>query len=98
MQEGVKHLRATISLALAVPIQMHDKKNRRVDPGIESDPFGEGAPVPVRKAVDLLGGRFRFESNSKELLALVDAAYAGLPSHLFSSAPKTVRVKIMLTP
>jgi hypothetical protein len=77
---------------------MHARKSRRVDPGIESDPFGEGAPVPVRKAVNLLGGRFRFESNSKELLALVDAAYAGLPSHLFSSAPKRFRVKLMLTP
>jgi hypothetical protein len=73
-------------------------KNHRADPGIESDPYGEGSPVPVRKAVNLLGGRFRFESNSKELLALVDEAYAGLPSHLFSSKPKTFRVKLMLTP
>jgi hypothetical protein len=77
---------------------MHIKKNRRVDPGIESDPYGEGVPVPVRKAVNLLGGRFQFESSSKALLALVDAAYAGLPSHLFSAAPKTFRVKLMLTP
>jgi hypothetical protein len=73
-------------------------KNRRVDPGIESDPFGERAPVLTRRVMSLLGGRFRFESNSKELLALVDAAYAGLPSHLFSSTPKTFRVKLMLTP
>jgi hypothetical protein len=73
-------------------------KNRRVDPGIEADPYGEGAFVPVRKPVNLLGGRFHFESNSKELLALVDAAYAGLPSHLFSSKPKTFRIKLMLTP
>jgi hypothetical protein len=76
---------------------MHTK-NRRADPGIESDPYGEGVPVPVRKAVNLLGGRFCFESNSKELLALVDEAYAGLPGHIFSSAPKTFRVKLMLTP
>jgi hypothetical protein len=76
---------------------MHTK-NRRTDHGIESDPYGEGAPVPVRRAVNLLGGRFRFESNSKELLALVDEAYAGLPGHLFSSTPKTFRVKLMLTP
>jgi hypothetical protein len=77
---------------------MHTKRDRRVDPGIEADPYGEGAPVPVRKAVNLLGGRFSFESNSKELLSLVDAAYAGLPSHLLSSTPKTFRVKLMLTP
>jgi hypothetical protein len=73
-------------------------KNRRVDPGIEADPYGEGAPAPVRKAFNLLGGRFRFESNSKELLALVEAAYAGLPTQLFSPTPKAFRVKLMLTP
>lgn len=77
---------------------MHAKKDRRVEPGIEADPYGEGVLVPVRKAVNLLGGRFHFESDSKELLALVDAAYAGLPSHLFSSAPKTFRIKLMMTP
>ena len=73
-------------------------KNRRADPGIESDPFGEGVSARARKAMSLLGGRFRFESNSKELLALVDAAYAGLPNQQFSSMPKTFRVKLMLTP
>jgi hypothetical protein len=73
-------------------------KNRRMDPGIESDPFGEGAPLLARKAVNVLGGRFHFESNSKELLALCDAAYAGLPVHSFSSSPKTFRISLMLTP
>jgi hypothetical protein len=73
-------------------------KNRRVDPGIESDPFGEGTELLVRQPVKLMGGRFQFESNSKELLALVDAAYGGLPGHVFSSTPRTFRVKLMLTP
>ena len=72
-------------------------KNRRVDPGIESDPFGEGAPRLVRRPVNLMGGRFQFESSSEELLALVDAAYAGLPGHRFSPRPKTFRVKLMQT-
>lgn len=76
---------------------MHTKKHR-VDPGIQSDPFGERAPVLARGPVNLMGGRFQFESNSKELLALVDAAYAGLPGHLFSPTPGTFRVKLMLTP
>jgi hypothetical protein len=76
---------------------MHTK-NRRTDPGIQSDPFGERAPVLVRGPLNLMGGRFEFESNSKELLALVDAAYAGLPGHLFSPAPGIFRVKLMLTP
>jgi hypothetical protein len=73
-------------------------KNRRADSGMESDPFGERAPLQLRKSVNLMGGRFHFESNSEELLALVDAAYAGLPGHLFSSTPKSFRVRLMLTP
>jgi len=73
-------------------------KKRRVDPDIESDPYAERTPSPVREGLNLLGGRFHFESNSEELLALVDAAYAGLPSHLFSPTPKTFRMKLMLTP
>ncbi|HEV7357793.1 MAG TPA: hypothetical protein VGN99_07340 [Steroidobacteraceae bacterium] len=72
-------------------------KKRRTDPGIEADPYGERASVRARNTMSILGGRFRFESDSKELLALVGAAYAGLPSQLFSSTPKTFRVKLMLT-
>jgi hypothetical protein len=73
-------------------------KNGRADPGIASDPFGEAAPVLVRRPMNLLGGRFQFESNSKELIALVDEAYAGLPGQVFSPAPETFQVKLMLTP
>ena len=39
----------------------------------------------VREDVQLLGGRFRFESNSSRLLRLVDSAYAGLPRHRLSA-------------
>jgi hypothetical protein len=70
----------------------------RVDPDIASDPFSERTPSLASGKLNLMGGRFRFESNSEELLALVDAAYAGLPSHLFSPTPKTFRIKLMLTP
>jgi hypothetical protein len=73
-------------------------KNRRVDPDIESDPYSERTPSLVCEELNLMGGRFHFESNSKELLALVDAAYAGLPSHLFSPTPKTFHMKLILTP
>lgn len=75
-----------------------NSKNRPADPDIESDPFGERISARAHKPMNLLGGRFRFESNSKELLALVDAAYAGLPKQQFSSMPKAFRVKLMLTP
>jgi hypothetical protein len=73
-------------------------RNRRVDPDIESDPFVERTASLAREELNLMGGRFRFESNSAELLALVDAAYAGLPSHLFSHTSKPFRIKLMLTP
>jgi hypothetical protein len=73
-------------------------KNGRVHPNIASDPFGEHIPSLIRAELNLLGGRFRFESNSEELLALVDAAYAGLPGHLFSPTSKVFRIKLMLTP
>ncbi|WP_368564788.1 serine kinase [Pseudoxanthomonas sp. UTMC 1351] len=54
------------------------------DPGV--DPFNERQPR--RHALDkrLLGGRFRFASNSEALLRLVEAAYAGLPPHRLSTA------------
>jgi hypothetical protein len=73
-------------------------KNRRVDPEVQSDPFDERTPLLARRELNLMGGRFQFESNSEELLALVDAAYAGLPGHLFSSTAKIFRIKLMLTP
>jgi hypothetical protein len=73
-------------------------KNRRVDPDIESDPFGEKVAPTSRKHLQLMGGRFHFESNSAELLLLVDAAYAGLPPHRFSSNPSDFHVRLMMTP
>jgi hypothetical protein len=74
-------------------------KNRRVDPDIESDPFGERtATMSVRTGLQLMGGRFHFDSNSPELLRLVDAAYAGLPPHRFSANPPEFHVRLMLTP
>jgi len=45
-----------------------------------------------------MGGRFRFESNCEELLALVDAAYAGLPGQQFSPTSKDFLIKLMVTP
>jgi hypothetical protein len=74
-------------------------KKRRVDADTESDPFGERiAAASSRTGLQLMGGRFNFDSNSPELLRLVDAAYAGLPPHRFSSNPPEFRVRLMLTP
>jgi len=73
-------------------------KNSRVAPDIESDPFAERTPPLLRRGFNLMGARFHFESDSEELLALVDAAFAGLPDHLFSPTSKSFRIRLMLTP
>lgn len=71
-------------------------KNRRPVPDIETDPFGERSRALGRRQLQLMGGRFEFESDSRELLRLVDAAYKGLPPHRFSPRPPRFRVKLVL--
>ena len=66
-------------------------------PDILSDPFGERTPTLSRKPMQLLGGRFRFDSNSTHLLRLVDSAYAGLPAHRLSAKAPDLRVSLLLT-
>jgi hypothetical protein len=73
-------------------------KNRRAIIDLESDPFGESSTVITRKTLQLMGGRFQFESASHQLMRLVDHAYLGLPRHRFSSNPLSFRVRLMLTP
>jgi len=50
------------------------------DPRQIADPFGERAPLALSRRYRLLGGDVEFRSDSTELLALVDAAYTGLPA------------------
>ena len=66
-------------------------------PDLLSDPFGERTPTLARKPLQLLGGRFRFDSNSPALLRLVDSAYAGLPRHWLSDQAPELRVRLLLT-
>lgn len=65
---------------------------------IEIDPFGERSTALGRRDLQLMGGRFRFESDSPELLQLVDAAYKGLPAHRFSPRSAQFRIKLLLAP
>lgn len=44
----------------------------------------------------LMGAKFTFESNSRKLLDLVQAAYAGLPRHRFAGAEPQLRVRLLL--
>ena len=62
-----------------------------------SDPFGERSLRLTRRPMQLLGGRFRFESNSGRLLRLVDSAYAGLPPHRLSASAPELKVSLVLT-
>lgn len=59
-------------------------------------PESAGAPLETSKRV--LGGVFRFESDSRELLELVEAAYGGLPPQAFPGIAAEFRVDMRLLP
>jgi hypothetical protein len=59
------------------------------------DPFGERHRPAWRERLQLLGGRFDFETDSARLLRIVRAAYAGLPAHRLSGDPR-LQVRLML--
>jgi hypothetical protein len=61
------------------------------------DPFAEGSAATLYRDIHVLGARVRFESNSEELLRLVDSAYAGLPRHELSPVVPQLRVRLVLT-
>ena len=66
-------------------------------PEIYADPFEERSTVAMYRDIHLLGARVRFESDSEDLLRLVDWAYAGLPSHKLSRVAPRLRVRLVLT-
>jgi hypothetical protein len=74
------------------------RKTDATMPDLLADPFGERSPTIAREHFQLLGGRFRFESESPELLRLVNAAYLGLPPHRLSAAPPRLKVRLVLSP
>src|ERR1700716_288218 len=67
-------------------------------PDILRDPFGERSSTMIRKPLHLLGSRFQFESNSRALLDLVDAAYRALPRHRLSACTPDLRISLLLAP
>ncbi len=62
----------------------------------QADPFGERERPAFGRTFDILGGRFEFHADSEALLAVVDAAYAGLPPQRRASAPQ-FQVRLQLT-
>ena len=62
----------------------------------QADPFGERARPAFGRTVDVLGERFEFHADDEALLAVVDAAYAGLPPQRHSPEPP-FQVRLQLT-
>jgi hypothetical protein len=60
------------------------------------DPFAERTRMRAAVSRPLLGGRFRFESSSAELLGLVQWAYGGLPEHIFKAPAPRFTVRLVL--
>jgi hypothetical protein len=69
----------------------------KATPDLFRDPFREQAARLESGPLQLLGGRFRFESNSRELLRNVDSAYRDLPPHRLSATIPRLRVGLELT-
>jgi hypothetical protein len=74
------------------------RNNEATVPDLLADPFGERSQMIAREHMELLGGRFQFESNSPQLLHLVDSAYLGLPRHRLSTVALRLRVRLLLSP
>jgi hypothetical protein len=66
-------------------------------PELYPDPFEERSAAKLHRDIHVLGARVRFESDSEELLRLVDSAYAGLPRHALSGVVPHLRVRLVLT-
>jgi len=71
------------------------RNNKRIIPDLYADPFGERTPT-LREHLQLLGARFQFQSNSRQLLHLIESAYGGLPRHRLSDAGPRLRVRLQL--
>src|SRR5713226_6435147 len=74
------------------------RKADTMAPDLSADPFEERSQIIGHDHFQLLGARFQFESNSPQLLRLVDSAYLGLPRHRLSTVAPRLRVSIMLSP
>jgi hypothetical protein len=66
-------------------------------PELFADPFREHSSIIARAPQALLGAKFSFESNSRQLLRLVDSAYARLPMQRLPGTAPAVRVRLLLT-
>jgi hypothetical protein len=63
---------------------------------LEADPFRERSSNLLHEEVQLLGGRFRFETETPALLDLVHRAYSGLPRHRLPGTTARFRIRLAL--
>jgi hypothetical protein len=63
---------------------------------LAADPFRERAVKLLRLPLQLLGGRFEFQTASRELMRIVRWAYADLPAHRMSAAVPRCAVRLVL--
>ncbi len=66
-------------------------------PDLFCDPFGEAGSMQFSRRMHLLGGRFNFDSNNRQLMDLVASAYSGLPRHRLSAEVPEFRVRLLST-
>jgi hypothetical protein len=69
---------------------------RAAMPDISADPFRERRRGLRRATLQLLGARVVFESESAELMRMVDWAYAGLPRHRLWARVPRLAVRLVL--
>src|SRR6185312_5102249 len=70
--------------------------SRRALPDIAADPFQERGAKLLRLPLHLLGGKFEFQTASRELMRLVRWAYADLPAHRLSSVVPRCTIRLVL--
>lgn len=63
-----------------------------------ADPFCERPDALLSTYKHILGARFRFESDNKALLRLVEAAYGDLPQHALIEATPEFHIELRLLP
>jgi hypothetical protein len=63
-----------------------------------SDPFSERSSARWGASYPLLGARFRFTSNSRRLLRLVDSAYGRLPMRPLTRPAPALEIELQLSP
>jgi hypothetical protein len=63
-----------------------------------ADPFHEQASKRFSLYQQILGGRFRFDSDNEALLGLVGASYGGLPEHHFGVNAPELHIDLRLAP